>query len=77
AKHWWELPESRRTIVQLDIAHRGVGTAQLGPDTRPEFRLTDLEYHWSWRLRLESAADPLHHGRNAAQDGDHSNRSAK
>lgn len=55
AKHWWELPESRRTIVQLDIAHRGLGTAQLGPDTRAEFRLTDPEYHWSWRLRLGSA----------------------
>ncbi|PPF38025.1 glycoside hydrolase family 2 TIM barrel-domain containing protein [Rathayibacter sp. AY1A3] len=57
AAHWWELPESRRTIVQLDIAHRGLGTAQLGPDTRPEFRLTDHEYRWSWCLRLVTAAD--------------------
>ncbi|MDQ0538359.1 beta-galactosidase [Curtobacterium flaccumfaciens] len=54
ARHWWELPESERTLVHLDIAHRGVGTAQLGPDTAQEHRLADLEYRWSWRLRLES-----------------------
>ncbi|WP_208110652.1 MULTISPECIES: glycoside hydrolase family 2 TIM barrel-domain containing protein [unclassified Rathayibacter] len=57
AQHWWELPESRRTIVQLDIVHRGLGTAQLGPDTPLEYRLSDLEYRWSWSLRLGTAAD--------------------
>ncbi|ABW12663.1 glycoside hydrolase family 2 TIM barrel [Parafrankia sp. EAN1pec] len=56
AAHWWELPPSDVTVVHLDVAHRGVGTAQLGPDTRPRHRLTDHEYTWTWRLRLESAA---------------------
>ncbi|MCR2792751.1 DUF4981 domain-containing protein [Microbacterium sp. zg.Y625] len=54
AAHWWELPPSGRTIVHLDIAHRGVGTALLGPDTRPEFRLNGSEYQWSWVLDLRS-----------------------
>lgn len=56
ATHWWKLPASRKTIVQLDIAHRGLGTAQLGPDTPREFRLSELEYRWSWRLHLRAAA---------------------
>ena len=54
ASHWWELPASTRTIVHLDIAHRGVGTGTLGPDTRTEFRLTERAYDWTWRLRLDS-----------------------
>ncbi|GGK59690.1 glycoside hydrolase family 2 TIM barrel-domain containing protein [Streptomyces flaveus] len=54
AAHWWELPPSRETVVHLDAAHRGVGMACLGPDTRPEFRLTATEYAWEWRLTLST-----------------------
>jgi hypothetical protein len=32
--------------------HRGVGTGVLGPDVRPEHRLTELHYSWRWRLHL-------------------------
>lgn len=28
--------------------------AALGPDTRPEFRLTATEYAWEWRLTLST-----------------------
>ncbi|WP_437384114.1 glycoside hydrolase family 2 TIM barrel-domain containing protein [Plantibacter flavus] len=52
ATHWWKLPASSRTIVHLDIAHRGVGTALLGPDTRPVHRLNGDHYAWSWSLAL-------------------------
>ncbi|MFJ8194020.1 glycoside hydrolase family 2 TIM barrel-domain containing protein [Streptomyces sp. NPDC096094] len=52
ADHWWQLPPSTRTIVHLDVAHRGVGTALLGPDTRPAHRLTGSKYAWSWRLTV-------------------------
>ncbi len=52
AAHWWELPESSTTIVHLDVAHRGVGTALLGPDTRRPYRLPTREYAWEWRLTL-------------------------
>ncbi|MFJ2171771.1 glycoside hydrolase family 2 TIM barrel-domain containing protein [Streptomyces sp. NPDC087851] len=55
AAHWWELPPSRKTVVHLDIAHRGLGTAVLGPDTHPRHRLPGSEYAWQWRLTLESA----------------------
>jgi beta-galactosidase len=53
ARHWWELPPSNATIVHLDIAHRGVGTAVLGPDTRPESRLSGTTYAWRWSLALD------------------------
>ncbi|MFK0156560.1 glycoside hydrolase family 2 TIM barrel-domain containing protein [Streptomyces sp. NPDC090493] len=52
AEHWWELTPSGRTVVHLDIAHRGLGTAVLGPDTHPRHRLTGSEYAWEWRLTL-------------------------
>ncbi|WP_422933288.1 glycoside hydrolase family 2 TIM barrel-domain containing protein [Sinomonas sp. P47F7] len=54
AAHWWELPASTRTIVHLDIAHRGVGTGLLGPDTRPQHRLFGAHYTWTWELNLEA-----------------------
>ncbi|WP_105567832.1 glycoside hydrolase family 2 TIM barrel-domain containing protein [Microbacterium halophytorum] len=54
ASHAWELPQSALTHIHLDIAHRGVGTGLLGPDTRPEHRPTGSAYEWSWRLTLES-----------------------
>ncbi|WP_223690690.1 glycoside hydrolase family 2 TIM barrel-domain containing protein [Leifsonia poae] len=54
ASHWWRLPDSSRTILQLDVAHRGVGTGTLGPDTRPEFRLTERTHHWTWRLHMHA-----------------------
>ncbi|MFJ8021473.1 hypothetical protein [Streptomyces sp. NPDC096311] len=50
--HWWKLPRSTRTVVHLDIAHRGVGTGRLGPDTRCEFRPSAQEYTWQWRLTI-------------------------
>jgi beta-galactosidase len=55
ATHWWRLPPSRKTVVHLDVAHRGVGTGLLGPDTRPEYRLPQREYAWQWRLTLTEA----------------------
>ena len=39
------------TIVHLDAAHRGLGTASCGPDTLPEYRLGPGTYRWAWTLR--------------------------
>lgn len=50
ADHWWELPARDGAIVHLDIAHRGVGTTLLGPDTRPAHRLAGATYSWDWTL---------------------------
>ncbi|MFI6792089.1 glycoside hydrolase family 2 TIM barrel-domain containing protein [Nonomuraea sp. NPDC050383] len=55
AGHWWELQPSGKTVVHLDVAHRGVGTGLLGPDTRPAYRLSQREYAWQWRLTLSTA----------------------
>jgi beta-galactosidase len=52
ATHWWRLPAAARTVVHLDVAHRGLGTALLGPDTRPRHRLAGDSYSWRWRLTL-------------------------
>lgn len=52
ATHWWKLPPSGKTVVHLDIAHRGVGTGLLGPDTRPQYRPAARHYAWEWRLTL-------------------------
>lgn len=55
ATHCWRLPDSAKTIVNLDIAHRGVGTVFLGPDTLPKHRLDGHDYAWQWRLTLHNA----------------------
>ncbi|MFD0685960.1 glycoside hydrolase family 2 TIM barrel-domain containing protein [Actinomadura fibrosa] len=62
ADHWWRLPASTATIVHLDIAHRGAGTAKLGPDTRPAHRLTGRTYSWTWHMALDRRS---HIGRRA------------
>ena len=39
------------TIVHLDAAHRGLGTASCGPDTLPVYRLEPGTYRWAWTVR--------------------------
>ncbi|HSA51363.1 MAG TPA: glycoside hydrolase family 2 TIM barrel-domain containing protein [Yinghuangia sp.] len=55
AAHTWELKPRAETFVHVDIAHRGLGTGLLGPDTLPEFRMPSGEYRWSWQLDLTDA----------------------
>ncbi|MEU9095840.1 glycoside hydrolase family 2 TIM barrel-domain containing protein [Streptomyces sp. NPDC048428] len=52
AAHVWELPSRDGTVVHADIAHRGLGTASVGPDTLPQYRVGAGTYHWTWRLRI-------------------------
>lgn len=52
ASHWWKLPDSKHTVVHLDVAHRGVGMARLGPDTQAAHRLSGSRYSWRWRLSV-------------------------
>jgi beta-galactosidase len=51
ATHDVELAPRAETIVQLDAAHRGLGTASCGPDTLPEYLLGPGTYRWSWSLQ--------------------------
>ncbi|MFF8772106.1 glycoside hydrolase family 2 TIM barrel-domain containing protein [Kitasatospora sp. NPDC015120] len=50
AAHYWELTPRAETIVHFDVAHRGLGSASVGPDTLPAFRVGPGEYAWTWWL---------------------------
>ena len=50
ARHDVELISRPETIVHMDIAHRGLGTASCGPDTLPEYRVGPGTYTWSWLI---------------------------
>jgi beta-galactosidase len=50
ATHDVELTPRPETIVHLDAAHRGLGTASCGPDTLPEYLVGPGSYRWSWML---------------------------
>jgi beta-galactosidase len=51
ATHDVELVARPETIVHLDTAHRGLGTASCGPDTLPRYLVGPALYRWSWTLR--------------------------
>ncbi len=48
--HDVELRPRPETIVHVDVAHRGLGTASCGPDTLPEYRIAPGTYKWSWLI---------------------------
>ena len=50
AAHEVELTARPETIVQLDAAHRGLGTASCGPDTLPQYLVGPGTYEWSWTI---------------------------
>jgi len=50
ATHDVELVPCPETVVHIDAAHRGLGTASCGPDTLPAYRLQPGTYRWSWRI---------------------------
>lgn len=51
ASHVWALEDRDETIVHADIAHRGIGTASVGPDLPARYRVGSGEYSWSWWLQ--------------------------
>ncbi len=50
ATHDVELVGCPETIVHLDAAHRGLGTASCGPDTLPAYLVGAGTYRWTWIL---------------------------
>jgi beta-galactosidase len=50
AAHDVELVPRPETIVNMDIAHRGLGTASCGPDTLPQYLCEPGSYWWTWLL---------------------------
>ena len=51
ATHDVDVAAIPETVIHLDAAHRGLGTASCGPDTTPEYRLGTGRYRWTWTLR--------------------------
>jgi beta-galactosidase len=49
-RHDVELKPRPETIIYLDAAHRGLGTASCGPDTLPQYRLGPGVYEWTWQI---------------------------
>jgi beta-galactosidase len=50
ATHDVDLVARAETIVHLDAAHRGLGTASCGPDTLPAYLVGPGVYHWTWTV---------------------------
>ena len=50
ATHHDDLVDAETTIVHLDAAHRGLGTASCGPDTLPVYLVGPGMYRWSWTV---------------------------
>jgi beta-galactosidase len=53
ATHDVDLRPRAETIVHLDGAHRGLGTASCGPDTLEPYVLRPGTYTWTWTLTVQ------------------------
>ena len=51
AHHTYDLKPRAETFLNLDLRHRGLGTASCGPDALPQFKITPGRYEWSYTLR--------------------------
>jgi beta-galactosidase len=50
ANHDVDVTPRPETVIHLDAAHRGLGTASCGPDTLSEYIVGPGEYRWSWSM---------------------------
>jgi beta-galactosidase len=50
ATHDVEVQASGNVVVQIDGAHRGVGTASCGPDTIAKYIIKPGVHTWEWTL---------------------------
>jgi beta-galactosidase len=51
ARHTSDLAPRAETILSLDDAQRGLGTASCGPDTAERYRLLEPSYRFAYVLR--------------------------
>jgi beta-galactosidase len=51
ATHDVELIPSGDTVVHIDAAHRGLGTASCGPDTLPQYLVAGGTYSFTWTVK--------------------------
>ncbi len=53
ATHTTDLVPRAETILNLDAAHRGLGTGSCGPDTLPAYRLNARRCRWRYALSVQ------------------------
>lgn len=51
AQHPYELPESHKTVLQLDYAQSGSGSNSCGPQLLPKYRMDEKEFGMELQLR--------------------------
>ncbi len=51
ATHDIDVVKVPETLIAIDAAQRGLGTASCGPDTLPDYRFGAGTYGWAWILR--------------------------
>ena len=56
ATHDVDLLAVPETIIHIDAAHRGLGTASCGPDTLPQYLIRPGTFRWAWTIATESTA---------------------
>lgn len=76
-KHNYELEESDSTVLSIDYRMSGIGSNSCGPLTRPEFRLSEDEFSFSFTLlpglfgkTFDDEEDEEDEGDEAEDDGD-------
>jgi beta-galactosidase len=55
SSHDVDLTPRPETVIHIDAAHRGLGTASCGPDTLPEYRVGPGVYRWAWSMHALGA----------------------
>jgi beta-galactosidase len=50
AAHDVELVPRSATVIHVDAAHRGLGTASCGPDTLPRYMVGPGTWRWTWTI---------------------------
>jgi len=56
AGHDIDVVARSETVIHIDAAHRGLGTASCGPDTLAAYLVGPGTYEWTWTLRGDRPA---------------------
>lgn len=56
-RHHWELEAAKETYVYLDYKQAGIGSNSCGPELNKEFRITEPQFSFSFRIKPVFAGD--------------------
>jgi beta-galactosidase len=57
-EHVVELRARAETVVHINAFHGGLGTASVGPDTLPEYRIPTGKHRGTWTLHMVGGNNP-------------------